>query len=416
MLKKGTSKKFPLHTGGGYSITVPPWERDLGDEVHGAHWKTYASQAWELRCSEINLTSVIADFYLLDALSSHVMLTTPGIPMNPLSTGVLDAMVDMMDDDDVDLCPTADGTIAGIQARAAGMFAALLSDVTPAMLAYLQYAQATELRFHSVFSRMGGSWDDSGASWKVMTEKFGVGQCARWAAEVFRDEGWGDSYGGESWAEGCDVVAAFMDGTYHGMPFGRREMLDRAFSLEHNTGTYLNKQGWKCGLDGLQGILDAHHESDWEVLIDNASSDVVELTTEYWKLCNGLREEAGVAPEEPPYGLDIEWVAPKEKMTLKSGKKVDVDSDLLKKAQAEAKKMEAKQQVNLPPVKKIMSAKFPGKCKVSGKSFPVGTAIVWHGKGKGASILADYEEAIMTQTVQKIYAGDNISTPEQEEA
>ena len=38
---------------------------------------------------------------------------------------------------------------------------------------------------------------------------------------------------------------------------------------------------------------------------------------------------------------------------------------------------------------KVMSSKFPGRCKASGMSFPEGAEVYWMGKGKGCVLVAE---------------------------
>ena len=355
-----------------YAMTVPPWEDELGVNVYGHRKygkKGYGGPSvWPVNSEQTNIQENIADFYLLDAIVNHAMVPTPGHPMTPLPSSTLDVMVEMLiDGETVKVSESVE--MPGIQARAAHRYATLLGNLAPVVHNYMHYAISTELYFHGACHRLG----DLPAGWHAMVQRFGSGRCASWAAEVFRDDGWSESYGGEPWAVGCDVLAAFDDGEWYGQHFGRREFLDRAFALQHNGGSYLNKCGWKEGLSGLEYLLDAHHASDWNRLAKRASNFVVGLMADYWDVANKMRDAEGYGPLAAPKFLSGKVKSSPVQQTSSYQKpKVETPKPLLAKV-------------------KVMEAKYAGKCRTSGKMFPAGTKIVWHGKGKGASLLLEWE-------------------------
>lgn len=355
-----------------YDMTTPPWEDELNMLVYG-HRKYgqsgYGAHAvWPVNSEQTNIQQNIADFYLLDAIVNHAMVPTPGHPMTPLPSSTLDVMVEMLIDGETVKVSESD-EMPGIQARAAHRYATLLGNLAPVVHNYMHYAISTELYFHGACHRLG----DIPLGWHAMVQRFGSGRCARWAAEVFRDDGWSESYGGEPWAVGCDVLAAFDDGEWYGQHFGRREFLDRAFALQHNGGSYLNKCGWKEGLSGLEYLLDAHHASDWNKLAKRASEFVVGLMADYWDVANKMRDAEGYEPLAAPKFLSGKVKSsPVQESSSYQKPKVEAPKPLLAKV-------------------KVMEAKYAGKCRVSGKMFPAGSQIVWHGKGKGASILSEWE-------------------------
>jgi len=59
--------------------------------------------------------------------------------------------------------------------------------------------------------------------------------------EMF-DGNWSDSYGGDMWADITGTYISYLEGDFGDDAFTSSKMLiDRAFSLEHNTGSFLNK-------------------------------------------------------------------------------------------------------------------------------------------------------------------------------
>lgn len=354
--------KLPSH---GYGLTVPPWETELGEEVvyqENGHFSIAAVE-------QTRLNETVADFYLLDGLSNHVIIETPTIPPQPIETGVMEAMIGLVGD----VPPGDEKTVEGFIGRAAHKYATLLHQFTPVLLHYMTYAISSELHYHKASRRILGV--SAAAGWDAMIRKFGLSRCSKWASAMFRDTGWSESYGGESWAKGTDICMWYADGMVQGMPFGAKEFCDRAFSLQHNTGSYLNKLSWKDGMPDttLKKLLDAHHQSKWDALLKRASVTVVELFSEYTDLCNEVRKAAG-----------LDEVYPADKST--EGKV----ADMAKVSAAAKKKKSSKPPTPKLPAKKIMLSKFPGKCKTSGQVFPVGTKIVWHGPQQGASIFDQY--------------------------
>ena len=365
-----------------YGIKVPPWE-SASDKVCGYAWPAqnydsgYLSSVWELPAKSTNLCQNIADFYLLDALTANAVLVVPDAPIVPVPSTTLDAMVDMIEDQ-LTVKVSEDKTIAGISARAAYAFAGRLSPLAKTIHQYMHYAIAGELSYHPA-TRRAGEAGNLQESWRRMIAHYGSAQCARWAAELFRDSGWSGSYGGEPWAVGADVVEAYAVGETAGQHFGRKEFLDRAFSLQHNTGTYLNKVIWECNLGNLQELLDAHHASDWSALLERASDEVVSMFAEYWDVANGARKDAGMDAVPAPYTLNgIVTDSPVEDKVVNPVNPVNAATNLVAAP--------FKEKV------KVMDAKFPGKCAITGKIFAAGTKVVWHGPGEGCSLYRDWKK------------------------
>src|SRR5690606_28068859 len=88
---------------------------------------------------------------------------------------------------------------------------------------------------------------------------------------------WRGSYGGSSWAAIANVLAMYERGyidnpeqrrrtdvawwhpAYRRGEFSDYEFVDRVATLQHNTGTCLDKISWVGGLRNLRFILNSHH-------------------------------------------------------------------------------------------------------------------------------------------------------------
>uniref|UniRef100_A0A6H1ZGA9 Uncharacterized protein n=1 Tax=viral metagenome TaxID=1070528 RepID=A0A6H1ZGA9_9ZZZZ len=93
----------------------------------------------------------------------------------------------------------------------------------------------------------GAAW----AKWKDIREEKGI-QALKGAWNIFSAPGWGDSYGGESWARVANALIQYESGEWSPQMF-----VDQVFSIRHNGGPVFDKI-WNLGY--LEFILnDAQH-------------------------------------------------------------------------------------------------------------------------------------------------------------
>lgn len=241
-----------------------------------------------------------------------------------------------------------DKSLAAIKQEASDLLYAGLEVLAPTFREYMHYANCSELSYHNKFSTAFDSdvgLNGAALGWMVLVDHVGGGEAARIAAELFRDKkpsgakAWGNSYGGPKWAVGADVLSYFEDGKMvkGNKPFGPKLFVDRLFSLQHNTGSILNKVVWNYhgnasnegyGCNNLIPLLDAHHNSNWMLLRRCASDEVRAMLDDYWTITNREFVRSGLEPVPFP------TTAP----AYTKGSAVGPDSSLIEEAPAVSSK------------------------------------------------------------------------------
>lgn len=145
--------------------------------------------------------------------------------------------------------------------------------------------------------------------WQELIKRVGAVKAVSYAVELFddksRQEGpvWNSAFGGRRWADIARVLQWYEQGFvadpekgrtdlewwqagWRRPEFSEYEFIDRVLTLQHNTGTALDKVSWSDGLSRMHMILDAHHESDIPRLNRYADESTVSLVSRYWKLKN----------------------------------------------------------------------------------------------------------------------------------
>ena len=314
---------------------------------------------------KVDIAEVVADFYLLEAIASGVLTTHLHDGTKPMSYNwrLLNAMfkAGMANKRNKEQTP-----LDTLMQDALGSFAQHVTENADPFLLYSHYAIMTEARYSPRIKRAiyRDNPDRFAAMWMKIIDHFGGHQTVTWAAELFRNSdygAWKSGYGGEPWAIAADVVAMYEAGQCNGLPFTEREFLDRVFSLQHNNATFLDKWSWGDKLPNggnlwkLGDLLEAHKESLWIRLANNATDRVAYMWGGYLSL----------AGETLEYGYSH---------------KVQTGYHY---------------QGNIKPITsgavKVMPSVFVGKCKTSGNVINKGDMIVWHGKGKGASLQTEWD-------------------------
>lgn len=322
--------------------------------------------------SELNVVKTIADFYLLDAMASGVLSSHLHDGIKPMSYNW--KLLNLMFSAGLAKKRRRNkekSALDSLMEEALERFTNHVVTAAPKFLAYSHFAIMTEIRYSRQVKRSIYNYRQHifSPSWKRLLDEAGGADAMRWAAELFRNPKygtWKGSYGGEPWGIAADVVGMFESGNCNGMAFTEREFLDRVFSLQHNTATFLNKWSWGedltdgGGLYYLQTVLNAHNESDWQMLTRFASQNVRTMWGRYLAFAGQELEEG-----------------------YKSSVKI---------AYNDAKKPAIVTKNGLTVVKQMTSV-YVGRCKTSGKVIDKGTPIVWHGPNKGASLQAEWDKS-----------------------
>lgn len=356
------------------------WEQDLGIRYIGRDYNV--TNPWDSkRMNKTCFREIVADFYTLEAISCLALLNDD--LARPRIKSYKDRNLITTLAEDHGLRPSGDG-LENLAVRALIMQSRLAHVAAPVVSDYMHLAIAGELQYHPGFWFLSR---DAGTSWWYLKDLHGGEQVARWASRMYHQEGkkygstddgniWASSFGGPAWGGAADVLAAYHNGRMEGMSFGDREFLDRAFSLQHNTGTLFNKVSWgREGLSYVQEVLNAHHHGTWEVLVYHASDHVTEMVRAYLHHLNNERRDAGM----DSVGLDV---APMACYDDKSGE-VTIDNRVPFVVDIE----------DLPAVK-IGYVHLDTKCKISGKTISRLDKAVYHGKGKGFSLYNEYVKHI----------------------
>lgn len=101
--------------------------------------------------------------------------------------------------------------------------------------------------------------------WTVIRRKFGL-RALELADECFYRPGWRRNFGGEAWGSAARVLRAFLNGERK-----PRIFVDQCLSLQHNTGSLLNKL-YDCS--NLPRVLEAHGMDDYPTLLSACSTEV----------------------------------------------------------------------------------------------------------------------------------------------
>ena len=256
-----------------------PWDEDGYLIVaRGFHSVNY-EKLWNLdRFKPIDLRTLIADFYLLDAVASCTLVpgNTPQVAANPV------VLLEMID---AGFYARNIDSPEGVALEAAIAFSRHTINHADLIRDYMQYAMASEIQYHEVGHPIGDSWSYAVRGWYHVIEKFGHELASKWMVSMFDRDGWASGFGGQAWKGIADVAYAYERGEWMGEQFGPREFLDRAFSLQHNGGTMFNKCNWANSVSNVQKVLDAHANSDWKVLHNHASESTRNLVGKYLTAC-----------------------------------------------------------------------------------------------------------------------------------
>ena len=158
-------------------------------------------------------------------------------------------------------------------------------------LAYLRSMQDVARR--QPFSDSEGTFDQQTilGAFAALERNFGPQSWALHIADAFDPQlaSWSGSYGGTAWKNCARQYERMVNDDITPKLF-----VDRVFTLQHNTSTFLNKATWwkgkmpdeydgtDVGLYDMKYALNAHAADDYRTLLEYASSKVKRLWERYW--------------------------------------------------------------------------------------------------------------------------------------
>ena len=333
---------------GGYYSTQTLWEKD--GKPFCAHGWNEANVVWAIDdTNNVDLAQAVADYYLLDAIKADMLVPRPYVKPGAVSFEVRlhhdtkwrECCDTLEDATHKPWCKPGDrkpsttqaatavtpfdearvrtimqgiqtlgevpATLPVVRARAFLRHARHTAIMAQVFRNYAHYAIAGELTHHNsseMRASFGTTHSQRRAGWFKFVQHFGGAAAAKYAERMFEDGQWNTSYGGAPWALIARTLWEFESGHWDAWLF-----VDRMFSLQHNTGSALNKVSWKQpvghgfyvgNLQAIDGPLDCHAKSKFGRLGAFASEDVRKLATEYWVLANNDEIARGIEPTPMP--------------------------------------------------------------------------------------------------------------------
>lgn len=284
---------------------------NLDQEVDGGLWKNL----WDICNDDTDPLQIAGEFYLLQAIAAGFI--GDHARTAPFKDHTLDEIMNAASLLNIGILETQKRVIAGkdkeeaeydplypIEQEALAKINELCDTYLLRFKNYIDMACGGELRHHAAFNEGGllhGIRRVAWSSWYFVREKYGT-ESLDVAAKYFRDFS-GSGYGGERWATGPDLLAAYERKQLGSDEASNNRMfMDRVFTLVHNNGCMLNKLNWAnkrtdedthfWSLENMQTILDAHasDDPDFDTLLSVCGEDVKNLYEKYHKVIRELKE------------------------------------------------------------------------------------------------------------------------------
>lgn len=131
-------------------------------------------------------------------------------------------------------------------------------------------------------------------AWGVIRRAWGI-SAIELAEQTFEMAGWRGAFGGEAWASIASVLRAYLEGRINDRIF-----VDRVVSLEHNSGSCLNKL---YNTRDLKPVLDAHGNDEYNTLLKRASKEVRLLWTRQ-EIVTRIQHDPAWLGVQPMYGMN----------------------------------------------------------------------------------------------------------------
>lgn len=310
----------------------PPWvergHKPVSCIVNSTNWE----KTWPEIDREFDPVEQAANFYLLEAIANdipcgipnskrvaalfpndeerdHELLKSMGVTKKADRIARIkernEAIADRRIED-----PTYD--LAWIVGEAERMLAEVVDRSDRTLVGYFHMACAGEARHHRAIGGTvlagGERRTQAWIGWRKVFETVGPESIKDLAALL--GEISGGTYGGKRWKQAADILYERVTGTLGpDEESNKRLFVDRAWTLEHNGGCFLNKIRWKVNnrkgwnLSYLKSaVLEAHaaNPPQWRVLFRVASDDVIALADRYWDVANRRRSLFGLDAIEHP--------------------------------------------------------------------------------------------------------------------
>lgn len=304
-----------------------PWEqRGVSTDSTANNSTSNWQMIWpEIDATNFDLCREAADFYLLEAITNGIVnsdnpfLLTAEVKATPeqllILIGADDERVtaqletrrlNIATDESDKLPSPLEIALRGVIKEAKNLFAQRIERSDEIFRAYFHMAVAGEARHHRAIKNriLSGDRDRAWSGWRSIYDQVGP-EALLDLANLFM-EFTGGTYGGAPWAEACKILYSREMGTLGPNEFLNKKMfVDRAWTLEHNGGCFLNKiswavknpNGWHIG-ELKSKILDSHASSppNWRSLLRAASEEVLILWDQIWEINNELN---GTTNENP---------------------------------------------------------------------------------------------------------------------
>lgn len=273
------------------SIREPGWVGRGTSILLGSECETDWSRIWpEIKNNEVAPAEVIADFYLLEAVTSNSLFPVSTIRpqfgdslkfKQEFGLEEISSYLDLREAKYGEFRNSPEQMLMRLQTEAQERLDALVAEVLPTFRYYTHMAIAGEARYHFALRQLGfpESRDEAWCEWREIWDIVGNSAIMD-LVELFHDFD-DDSYGGPLWGMIAEILYCFEEGTLGpDEKSNARLFLDRIFSLEHNSGNFLTKTHW-------QGVLS---NPDPEMLPVSFYSELIATLNEH-------------SSEEPDYGL-----------------------------------------------------------------------------------------------------------------
>lgn len=203
--------------------------------------------------------------------------------------------------------------LSWIMGEAELMLAELVDEIDKTLVAYFHMACAGEARHHQAIGGkvLAGPRNRNAAwtGWKKIYDAVGP-EAIKDLSALLLEIG-GGSYGGVRWADAADVLYQRVTGGLGPTEaMNKRLFIDRAWTLQHNGGCFLNKIEW--GIQNRRGwslnmvqekVLEAHcsNPPNWRVMASVCDDATLDLFNRYWETANKRRVALGLEEVENPW-------------------------------------------------------------------------------------------------------------------
>lgn len=299
---------------------ITPWE-SRGISVENRNSSSTWSKTWGyLGKNHLKFDPVqqAADFYLLEALSANIpaldgtnsIVKIPFVKKTDLNGLFSELDIDKtlvekaFEAGKAKVNESVETRIGLLMGEAERELEKLVDHADKVLVEYFHMACAGEARHHRAIGGrvLSSSRSSAWVGWKSIYETVG-NQALMDLSELFLEFTDG-SFGGKPWADAAEVLYERLEGTLGPDELTNKKMfVDRAWTLEHNGGCFLNKIEWgmlnpkNYHLDYLKSrVLDAHasNPTNFKALLKVASKKVVKLYSRYYTLQNKYRKLNGL--------------------------------------------------------------------------------------------------------------------------